>query len=131
MIAVDTNIVVRFITADDLHQWRRAHDLFEHDAIFIPKSVLLETEWVLRSGYGFAPRSILDALRGLLGLSNVAAEDSSAVGLALEWFGSGIDFADALHLASCGPATGLATFDRNFERRARAFENAPAVALLA
>jgi predicted nucleic acid-binding protein len=39
---------------------------------------------------------------------------------ALDWCGQGLDFADALHLASSGRAEAFATFDRALRRRARA-----------
>ncbi len=131
MIAVDTNVLVRLIAADDPRQLALARNLFEQESVFIAKTVLLETEWVLRTGYRVAPEILAAAIRALLGLSNVTMEDRSAVGQALDWYDSGFDFADALHLASSARATGFATFDRKFERLARSVENAPAVALLA
>ena len=125
MIAVDTNVLVRLIAADDPGQLALARSLFEHESIFIPKTVLLETEWVLRSAYRVAPDVLAAAIRRLLGLSNVTLEGGATVGRALDWYDSGFDFADALHLASCGPATGFATFDRMLARRARSIRSAP------
>ena len=55
MIAVDTNVLVRLLTGDDPAQTRRAADLFAQESILIPKTVLLETEWVLRYRYELAP----------------------------------------------------------------------------
>jgi len=48
MLAVDTNLLVRIVANDDPEQVRRATSLFETERIFVPKTVLLETEWVLR-----------------------------------------------------------------------------------
>jgi predicted nucleic-acid-binding protein len=127
---IDTNVLVRFLTADDPRQFTLARELVERNAVFIPKTVLVETEWVLRTGYGFAPSAISAALRGILGLSNVSAEDEASVTRALAWHDQGFDFADALHLASCDKADGFATFDRTLQRRARSAQNVPRVALL-
>lgn len=57
MIAIDTNIVVRFLTQDDPAQFKQAARLFRETELFIAESVLLETEWVLRFAYGFSPSS--------------------------------------------------------------------------
>jgi predicted nucleic-acid-binding protein len=51
MIAVDTNLLVRILTNDDPIQARRTVKILKSDEIFIPKMVLLETEWVLRHAY--------------------------------------------------------------------------------
>jgi len=59
-------------------------------------------------------------LERLFGLPGVTVEDAAGVARALEWYGHGLDFADALHLASCGQASAFATFDRALRRRARA-----------
>jgi len=48
MIAVDTNIVVRLLTNDDPEQAGRAAAVVKNGPVFIPKTVVLETEWVLR-----------------------------------------------------------------------------------
>ncbi len=61
MRAVDTNVLVRFFVADDPGQFRRARKVMEAGAVFIPKTVLLETEWVLRHAYGFTAADILRA----------------------------------------------------------------------
>jgi len=119
VVAVDTNILVRLLTRDDPRQAARADVLFESDQVWVAKSVLLETEWVLRALYGFAPQRVGEALRSLAGLPNVHLEDAPAVVKALQWQQQGLDFADALHLASRGPAETLASFDEGLVRRAR------------
>jgi len=74
MIAIDTNIIVRFLTADDLVQFKKTRGLFARENIFIPSTVILETEWVLRYAYKFGSADILVALRSLFGLPNVEVE---------------------------------------------------------
>lgn len=103
MIAVDTNIIVRLMVGDDPAQARRARAIFaqeEKETVFISKTVLLETEWVLRGGYKVPKAKVLESLEAMLGLANVAVEAPTLVRRALDWAQRGLDFADALHLAS-------------------------------
>lgn len=120
MLAVDTNVVVRFLADDDPVQHKRAVALFRAHTIWLAKTVMLESEWVLRSAFGFAPDPIAQALRGLINLPNVRCEDAAAVTSAIEALAAGLDFADALHLASGREADeGFASFDARFIKRAR------------
>jgi predicted nucleic-acid-binding protein len=119
VIAVDTNVLVRLLTADEPEQARRSSELFARNRVFIPKTVVLETEWVLRYAYGFEPEAIVTGLRNLFGLSNVDIEDLPAVKQALDWHAQGVDFADGLHLASSASARQFATFDRALVKAAK------------
>jgi predicted nucleic-acid-binding protein len=119
MIAVDTNVLVRLLTGDDLKQEAASRALFARESIWIAKTVLLETGWVLRSLYGFEEGAIRDAFTKLLGLENVQAEDESSVAAALALSVHGIEFADAMHLCSRPPEVSFVSFDRSFVQRAR------------
>jgi predicted nucleic-acid-binding protein len=123
VIAIDTNIVVRFLTADDATQFEQAAKLFREANIFIPDSVILETEWVLRFAYDFSPTEIVDGLRKLLGLSNVQVDSHDRIAKILDWHKQGLDFADALHLANSGALSELVTFDAKFIKRAKDLSN--------
>lgn len=117
LIAVDTNVVVRFLTRDDARQFQDSERCFAGGEVFLPDSVLLETVWVLGAAYSFADGQIAAALRELLGLPNVRVADPSRLALAMEWYEKGLDFADALHLAGSQHAGVLKTFDRDFVKR--------------
>ncbi|MGD0695977.1 MAG: type II toxin-antitoxin system VapC family toxin [Terriglobia bacterium] len=119
MLAVDTNVLVRYLLRDDADQAARAVELISHNEVWIPKSVLLETEWVLRRVYGFSPGNILDSFQKLAGIPTVFFEDELTVSLAMDWAKQGLDFADALHLASARNADGFSTFDRELAKRAK------------
>ena len=123
MHAIDCNVLVRFLTGDDPDQSQRALALFREHPIWIAKTVMLETEWVLRSLYEFNGPRIVDAFERLLGISSVHVEDPRAVRSALDWFARGLDFADALHLASRGDADTFTTFDARFRKRASRITN--------
>ena len=83
------------------------------------KTVILETEWVLRYAYEIETSRIIEGLKRLLGLPNVSVEDSDTVTQAISWFEDGLDFAGALHLASSKRADKFVTFDRAFAKKAR------------
>ncbi len=109
MIAVDTNVVVRLLTQDDEQQYNKSLKLFQEQEIFIPDTVILETEWVLRFAYHFKPDEICRAFRNLLGLPNVQLTNGSLMAQALQWHENGLDFADALHLVQSQDCSAIYT----------------------
>lgn len=119
MIAVDSNVLIRFFVRDDNRQAALAHALISDNDIFVSKTVILETEWVLSHLYGFSLEKVIEVIRNLAGLPTVFLEDPLAVKSALDWSEKGFDLPDALHLASAGNATQFATFDRELAKRAR------------
>jgi len=129
MHAVDTNVLVRLLTEDDADQTKRAVALFKKEAIFIPKTVLLETEWVLRRLYRLDRNVVVSAFRKLSGLGNVEIEQPLVLAQALQWCEDGMDFADALHLASSQNSRKFATFDEQMKKSAPAGTK-PAIRLL-
>ncbi len=118
-------MLVRLLTRDDPGQTRAAARLLPSEDVFVPKTVLQELVWVLEYTYGFERADILGALTKLLGLSTVRVED--AVTRAVDWYARGMDFADALHLASARGAHEFATCDRRLAGRAGAIAATPPV----
>lgn len=122
MIIPDTNVIVRLLVGDDAAQAQRAQALFAAETtLFLPNTVILETEWVLRYAYDFTNEAISSALRALFGLPNVQLENDRAVADALSWYEAGLDFADGLHLATAVNAhegEKFVTFDKRFARKA-------------
>ena len=119
MIALDTNVLVRLIVRDEEVQFKAAQALMARHEIYLPDSVILETAWVLRSGYGLSAKDICAAFRGVFGLENVVLDDPHKIDKVLEWHESGLDFADALHLAKSAHLPELKTFDKDFIKNAR------------
>jgi len=119
MIAVDTNVLVRLLTGDDPKQAAKVSLVFGAGPVWIAKTVLLETSWVLRSMYGFDTLAIHEAFTRLLGLADVRAEDESSVTTALAFMAQGVDLADAMHLSSRPPGAVFVSFDKSFVRHAR------------
>ena len=120
MAALDTNVLVRFLVRDDTAQLATAKALISRyvskgEALFVPVTVALELEWVLRSTFGFAKADVMQTLSQLLGTSEMRFESESALELALVHYGrSSADFSDCLHvaLATLANEQPLWTFDR-------------------
>lgn len=119
MNAVDTNIVVRIFVNDDEKQAAAARSIFESGPVWIAKTVLLETAWVLGRHYKYEQSAICEALASLPQLDRVHVEDEDSLGTALSLMSHGIDPADAMHLASTPAGSRFATFDRDLVRRAK------------
>ncbi len=119
MISVDTNVIVRFLTRDDERQYKKAYAIFKSQEIFIPDTVILETEWVLRYAYGFEPEDICNAFANLFGLKNIHLSNPSFIAQAIEWHKQGVDFSDVLHLTHCQQYEKLYTFDKKFSSKAK------------
>jgi predicted nucleic-acid-binding protein len=137
MIALDTNVIARFYVddpSDDEAGKQRplARKLFEESkALYVPLTVVLELEWVLRALYDFKATEFAKVLRHLAGLQHVTLERSSDVLAALQHHLDGLDFADSLHLQSASACQQLATFDdKKFARRAGKLGLKPQVQLL-
>jgi predicted nucleic acid-binding protein len=120
MLAIDTNLIVRYLTGDHPKQSPRARKLIDGQPVFAPITVILEVEWVLRSAYGYRAAAVARALRAFAGLPTVTIEDGPAVATALDVAEKGMDFADALHLSKSAHREGFATFDRQLLKAAKA-----------
>lgn len=131
MNALDTNVLARFFVDDPddpqaLAQRPAAVAALSGRA-FVPVTVLLEFEWVLRGFYRLPRGQVLSVLRALAGIEHVTLEDRSAVHAALDAFEQGMDFADALHLGRSARATAFLTFDQRLARKARGLRLNPPV----
>ena len=118
MIGIDTNVLVRFLTADDALQYQKAVKLFGTEIIFIGDTVFLETAWVLRYSYGYDRLHICDAFRKVIGLENVEVSDMYSLEAVIAAHAAGVDFADALHWMGNRRCTAFLSFDRQFVHRA-------------
>ena len=113
MIALDTNVLARYLLRDDEMQFQKASKLIASKAIYTaPVTVMLELAWVLRAN-GCPREDILKALRLLLGLPNFKPMEFESLCYALAWYEQGVDFADALHLALSAKQEKLMSFDKS------------------
>ena len=123
MPALDTNVLVRYLVADDRKQFQTAKGFIEeairHEALFIPLSVSVELEWVLRTLYEMDKATILTTFNRLLESREIEFHEESSIEIALSLYvDNNADFADCLHIASAcfNERSPLITFDRKASR---------------
>ena len=118
MRAIDTNVLVRALVNDNAAQSARAVKLLTENDIYIPVTVVLELEWVLRSRYAFAPKVVAQAIEKIAALVNVVVGERSAVLAAAARAAQGWDFAGALHHALSHGCEDFSTLDADLVKRA-------------
>jgi len=124
MPALDTNVLVRYVVQDDTAQLGAAKRLIERFVaegrpIFVPVTVALELEWVLRASFGYVKADVLQVLSSLLSAAELTFESERALEVALQLYREGsADFADCLHVALATQAgeQPLWTFDKGAAR---------------
>ncbi len=124
MVGLDTNVLVRWIVDDDPRQAARVKRLLEEaveqeSPLFVPSTVMLELEWVLRSRYAFDKSTVLGAFNALLEARELEFQDAPAIERALSFYRqNSADFADCLHAGQCGSArhVPMVPFDRTAAR---------------
>ena len=120
MPALDTNVLVRYIVQDDAAQLAASKRLIsrcvaEGSTLFVPVTVVLALEWVLRSGFAFGKDDVMMTLSSLLSATELSFESERALEVALQLFRMGsADFADCLHVSLAAQAgeQPLWTFDK-------------------
>ena len=120
MIAVDTNVLVRFLVGDDTRQSPAARRLLQGGGWLLLGTVLQETVWVLESLYTKDRAQIAAAIEKLVKLEGVALEVPQLAQLS-QWYRDGMDIADAVHLAMATShhCEKLVTFDATFVKQGR------------
>ncbi|PKM06276.1 MAG: VapC toxin family PIN domain ribonuclease [Gammaproteobacteria bacterium HGW-Gammaproteobacteria-4] len=115
-IAVDTNVLVRAVVADEPTQARAAAKvLADAELIAVALPCLCEFVWVLLRVYHFQPSDAAAAIRALLATANVEV-NRPAVELGLTVLEAGGDFADGV-IAYEGSWLGGTTFV-SFDKKA-------------
>ncbi len=120
MPALDTNVLVRYVVQDDEAQLASAKRLIRKcvsagQTLFVPVTVTLEFEWVLRASFGYAKDEVMQALSSLFSAAELTFESERALEVALHLYRKGsADFADCLHIALVAQAGELPmwTFDK-------------------
>lgn len=134
MKALDTNVLVRFFVddPDDAQSARQRPRAIEalSERGYVPLTVLLELEWVLRGFYELPAKEIARVIRALASIEHITLENRDAVLSAANSLMGGIDFADALHVACSSRAAAFVTFDAKLSKRAAKLQLALPVELL-
>jgi predicted nucleic acid-binding protein len=127
VIALDTNVIVRYLLGDDETQFAAASKLIEgKETCTAPVTVFLELVWMLESD-DIDREAVVRSLRDFLGLANIKPHQPQVLAKAISSYENGLDFGDALHLALCEHDSYLASFDDKFAKRAKKLLLTPAV----
>jgi predicted nucleic-acid-binding protein len=122
MASLDTNVLVRYLLDDIANEPQSAlakkllrSAVQAGDTLYIPITVMLELEWVLRSNFKLSKTQVTATLSSLLACSELSFESEAALEVALAlYIKGGADFADCTHIALAhvaGEST-LWTFDK-------------------
>jgi predicted nucleic-acid-binding protein len=119
MRAVDTNVLVRLVTRDDVKQVASAEAFVEKGA-WVSHLVLAETTWVLTAAYNLEQADIVTAIEMLIHHKDLALQDADVVAAALAQYRRRptLGFSDCLVLEIARKAghLPLGTFDRDFSK---------------
>jgi predicted nucleic-acid-binding protein len=122
VIAVDTNVLLRWLIGDDAARKTAADQFFEgltaRDPGFVHSVTMAELCWVLRTAYGLPKARVLDVLEGLLSTEELEFDDGEGMWQALFHARAGADYPDAL-IAETARRFGcseVVTFDRDAAR---------------
>ena len=123
MIAVDTNVLVRYLVGDDAGQANAARALLErltpeHPG-FVCREVAIEVVWVLERAYGFTRARIADIVVELIATDSILVEAADDIArAAFRYRQGGVGFADLMILSAAerAGASSLYTFDRQLAR---------------
>ena len=111
MIAVDTNVIVRWIVRDDEDQAAIA-DTVMQEPVLLSLTVLVEVAWVLGSRrYGMSRSTLAAILSDVVDTRTVHVEREADVRWCVNRFAAGADLADMVHLIAVRGATRFTTFD--------------------
>jgi predicted nucleic-acid-binding protein len=120
MKAIDTNILIRFLTGDDELQAKKVYEIFknaesEKKELFVPLLVVLEMIWVLESVYEISRTDILDSIRDILLMPILKFDQQAALQqLVHSAQGNKYDLSDLLiaHSAKSNGCEAVITFDK-------------------
>ncbi len=129
MTALDTNVLVRFLTQDDETQFQKVLQMLNRKRaiFFVCDLVLAETDWVLRALYDWTGVDVADAFTRLTTIHNLTFENEGRLRSSLKAVREGADLADELIIRKCREhgAKSFATFDKEVVRRHKPFASPP------
>ena len=118
MIGIDTDLLVRFLVADDAAQKRKVDSLFANQQGaawgYINTIVLCELFWILKSVYRLSRQEVAAMIEKLLNTQDLQFQDEALCSLALLDYRNGQDFADSLigYINRSNQCTTTHTLDR-------------------
>lgn len=124
MIALDTNVLVRYVAQDDARQSAAATRLIERSLSadargFVSLVALLETVWVMESRYHADAQTVTGIVIDLLDTASIEVQDATAVGKAIQRYAEGdVDLHDCLIVSLAADRKAeVVTFDAKAAKR--------------
>ncbi len=129
MTALDTNVLVRYLTQDDEAQFLKVLQMLNRNraTFFACDLVVVETAWVLRDLYDWTAGEVSDAFARLATIPNLVFENENRLRASLKAFREGADLADELIVRTSRDlgSKELVTFDKGVIRRHKTFARQP------
>ena len=123
MIALDTNILVRYLLDDDQHQAKAARNLLSEltpeQSGFVCREVIIELAWVLQNTYGLSRDQISETLENLIATKELKFEAADDVVSAINHYKEGGASLPDRMIAAAAKRRGahpLYTFDQKLAR---------------
>ena len=123
MIALDTNVLVRYLAQDDEAQFQVAADLIEgctsDDPMYVCREVMIELVWVLERSYKYSREEIAEALLSIVTASQLSVENAQDIASVVNLYRKeGYDFADLMirQAAQRAESRILKTFDQKLAK---------------
>jgi len=96
MIYIDTNVLLRYLLADDQKQFGQAKAIFDNTNVFILNEVIVETIYVLNKVYDVSKSEIMSVLKKVVEKHNVFLLSKEVILKALPCYHLGLDPVDAI-----------------------------------
>ena len=123
MLSLDTNVLACYLLGDDVKKKKQANILISNNDCFVLMTVIIELAWVLKS-QKINKAIIIQKLIELSRLTNIHLENIEVFKNAMRWEITGMDIADAIHLALSQSYKNLpmTTFDIAFIKKSQALD---------
>lgn len=117
MIAVDTNVLARWVLRDDEEQFLIAERILA-GPFWLGWTVILELGWLLSSYAGLSRKQLCEVFEIILALPGIELDRREHLLWVLDRYRRQGDFADLVHIASTSPGTSFVSFERRLSRHA-------------
>ena len=117
MIALDTNVLVRWIARDDPVQSAHADEILQ-EPFFVSPSVLTELGWVLQTRIGMDRAKIAFSVSKLMSLPTANLPFAANLRWAVERYATQGDWGDLIHIATSTEAEAFGSFEKQLVKQA-------------
>jgi len=119
-IFLDTSVIIRFFTADDVKKFEDCKTLFEQieEGVYVPyiaNTVIMESVFVLTKLYAFPKDRVVKTIQSLLSMRNMTVVEKTDSTKALKLFSAhNVSFGDCMIASQVPAGVRLVTYDTDF-----------------